>query len=296
MNEFRHIPVLLVEALEALKIQKNAWYIDGTLGGGGHAFEMIRRGARVLGIDQDEDATRAVQIKAEALGYKTGKELITVNNNFRNIKDIAEEFKLLGKVRGILLDLGVSSYQIDSSGRGFSIKRDEPLDMRMNKLGELTAGEIVNHWSETEIAEVLSRFGEEELADKIAQAIITRRQIKPFETSQELAKFIAEVNKRRGEIHPATKTFMALRIVVNNELGAIEEGVRGSVDILEKGGRMVVISFHSLEDRLIKRLFLEFESKGLGQNVNKRPIEAQLAEVSQNRRSRSAKMRIFEKN
>lgn len=290
MTNFKHIPVLLTETIEGLQVKEGDSYIDATIGGGGHTKEIVEQGGKVLGIDQDEDALEHVRKDFD------GKESVTLaQGNFRNIKQIAEE-NGFEKVDGILFDLGVSSYQLDEAGRGFSFRWSEPLDMRMAKDTGLTAYDIVNRWSEEQLKDIFEKYGEEEGAGKIAAQIVEARSEKKIETTEELVHIVKRARVYTGEIHPATRVFMALRIVVNDELESIREGLDGAVELLRENGRLCVISFHSLEDRIIKREFQGFEGGGLGRVITKRPITASEEELEKNRRARSAKLRIFEKS
>ena len=293
MNAY-HTPVLLHEAVGTLVVKKGNLYVDATLGGGGHTEAILQRGGIVLGIDQDQSALDFVAENLKTY-IKDGK-LTLEKGNFKDIKSISDKHEVRGKVAGILYDFGVSSFQIDKSGKGFSIKREEPLDMRMGSETKLNAYDIVNHWNESELAEIFSRFGEEDYSNEIARAITTRRQFKKIETSLDLATVIKEqIGRKGGDMHPATKAFMALRIVVNDELGAIQDGLWGGFETLETNGRMVVISFHSLEDRITKKIFQELERAGFAQLVVKKPIVPTEDETHKNRRSRSAKLRAIEK-
>jgi 16S rRNA (cytosine1402-N4)-methyltransferase len=306
MNDFKHITVLLNEAVEALEVRKGSWYIDATLGGGGHAGRILELGGSVIGIDQDKAAVEFVREKFKSQNSKIKIE----EGNFAEIVETARKHDLVGRISGVLFDLGVSSFQIDQSGRGFSIRRDEPLDMRMSETGQLTAAEVVNRWSVTELEEIFLKYGEEERARQIAEVIVEQRAIKPFENSRELASFIETTVKRSGEIparqasqaregvagrHPATRVFQAIRIVVNKELEALKTGLKGAMEVLETGGRVSVISFHSLEDRITKQSFREFEAAGIGRVITKKPITPTEAEVQTNRRARSGKLRVIEK-
>lgn len=293
MNDFKHITVLLNEAVEELQVRENAWYVDATLGGGGHTGRILELGGKVIGIDQDKAAIEFVR-ESQNSNLKS-QNLILEEGNFGDIVEIVGKHDLVGKVSGVLFDLGVSSFQIDQSGRGFSIRRDEPLDMRMSETGDLTADEVVNRWSVSELEEIFLKYGEEERARQIAEVIVEQRSIKPFETSKELASFIETTVKRSGEIHPATRVFQAIRIVVNKELEALKTGLRGAMEVLEVGGRVSVISFHSLEDRITKQSFREFEAAGMGKVIIKKPITPTDEEVQTNRRARSAKLRIIER-
>lgn len=290
---FSHEPVLLQQVIEELKVENGKFYIDATLGGGGHTEEILKRGGRVLGIDQDKDARRHVQETLEE--YVKSSGLVISDGNFRNIKSIAEEngFK---RVSGILFDLGVSSYQLDQGERGFSIKKDEKLDMRMDALGNLSAETIVNTYSVDALADIFMRYGEEEHGHEVAEEIVRARKEAKIETTGQLVAVIEKVIHRNGKIHPATKVFQAIRIEVNQELDVLKEGLSGAVDLLDMNGRIVAISFHSLEDRIIKRTFDDWEERQLGKIITKKPITAAFDEVRSNPRARSAKLRVFEKN
>src|SRR3989338_2433735 len=253
-----HTPVLLKEALEYLDLKPNKNYIDATLGGGGHAGEILKRiepDGRLLGIDADADAVQEVISNFQF--PITKKRFVIVRGNFRNIKKIALENNF-NNVSGILFDLGVSSHQLDGGAKGFGFDADT-LDMRMEKEGELTAGEMVNAWMESELVELFREYGEENLARPIARKIIERRKLKKIEKPSELVQIIYEVYKKyykkQSLKNPATKVFQALRIRVNDELSALEEALYGARDVLGRGGRIAVISYHSLEDRIVKNFF-----------------------------------------
>jgi 16S rRNA (cytosine1402-N4)-methyltransferase len=292
MNNFSHIPVLLHEAVEALKVEPAKQYIDATLGGGGHTEEIIKKGGVVLGIDQDEDALEYVSQRLKS--FIDEKKLILGKGNFEDIQKLARD-NGFEAVDGILFDLGVSSYQLDSSGRGFSIRNDEELDMRMNKDGKLNAFDVVNSYSESALIDLFYRYGEEHNAKGIAQAITDKRKKEKIRTTKELAGLIERLPHKSEEIHPATRVFQAIRIEVNGELNAVKQGVYDSLSLLNPGGRLAVISFHSLEDRIIKQIFEKAKREGKGVALTKKPIVATYEENVRNRRSRSAKMRIFEK-
>jgi len=270
-----HIPVLLKEAIDGLKVKPNGKYIDATIGGGGHAFEILKRGGVLLGIDIDQDAIDYVKEKLEI-----NKDIFLERGNFRNLKSIARKCGF-DKVDGILFDLGVSSHQLDTAKRGFSFRSDAPLDMRMDKESNLTAQYIVNKYSKEALYEIFSKYSEELDSRAIASAIVRARALKPIKTTGELAKFLPR----------PTLVFQALRIAVNEELDNLIEGLHSGADILKKGGRMVVISFHSLEDRIVK---LRFDKNKL-KMITKKPIIPNYEEIKVNPRSRSAKLRIFEK-
>ncbi len=290
MNNF-HTPVLLKEVVEGLRVKKDGKYIDGTIGGGGHTEEILKSGGRVLGIDQDREAIKHLKKKFES-EINTGR-LILEHANFSDIEEIAKAHDFTD-VDGILLDLGVSSYQIDDSGRGFSFIREEELDMRMNQDGNLTAFEIINSWSEDELREIFARYGEEMKAKEVAHAIVQERDKSEINTSRKLATIIESVIKPNGKINPSTRIFQAIRIAVNDEINSLKKGIGGGFKLLNEGGRFEIISFHSLEDRIVKLSFLEFARSG-GEIITKKPLVANFEEERRNRRSRSAKLRIIEK-
>lgn len=292
MNDFSHTPVLLKEAVDALEVAAGQKYIDATLGGGGHTRLILENGGMVLGIDQDGDALEFATTKF-GQHIKEGR-LTTRQGNFSDIKKIAAE-KGFEKVNGILFDLGVSSYQLDASGRGFSIKHDEKLDMRMDKSQELSAFEVVNKYPVEALTEIFYRFGEEHNARKIAEEIEIRRRKGEITTTKELSEIAEGISHKSEAIHPATRIFQAIRIEVNGEIEALKKGLNEGFDLLDAHGRMVVISFHSLEDRVVKKTFEDFRKKGEGMVVTKKPIIATFDETKLNKRARSAKMRVFEK-
>jgi 16S rRNA (cytosine1402-N4)-methyltransferase len=293
MTEIHHTPVLLDEVLEYLQVETNEQFIDGTVGQGGHAaaiMQTARPGARLLGIDRDP---RNLEVAKERL-KEFGDRVVLVQDTYANLKQLAHEHSF-NKVDGILLDLGFSSAHIEEAERGFSFQREGPLDMRYDPQSPLTAREIVNSWNEDGLARIFRRYGEEKKARPIAQAIITRRQDKPFETTTELAECVSDAVGRRGKIHPATKVFQALRIAVNDELGELERVLPDAVDVLEPGGRLAVISFHSGEDRIVKRFMQKRESSGALNILTKNIVQASREEVEENPRARSAKLRVAEK-
>ncbi|MDI3327476.1 MAG: 16S rRNA (cytosine(1402)-N(4))-methyltransferase RsmH [Alicyclobacillaceae bacterium] len=308
---FHHEPVLLREAVEALAPRSGGVYVDGTLGGGGHAEEILRRSSpdgRLVGIDQDESALAAAAARLAPFGGR----VTVVKGNFRRIGLIVRELGF-DRVDGILFDVGMSSVHVDEAERGFSYRRDAPLDMRMDRSAALTAREIVNGWAEEELTRIFREYGEERWAARIAAGIVRRRSRKPIETTGELVEIILDAvpapARRRGP-HPARRTFQALRIAVNDELEALKEGVYGAIGLLKPGGRLAVITFHSLEDRIVKRIFQE-ESRTCvcppGTPVcacgyrprlrlfRRKPIEPGQEEIERNPRSRSAKLRVAER-
>ncbi len=299
-----HIPVLLNESIEGLVLQSGMVYFDGTLGAGGHAvaaYESVGGALTVIGCDRDEDAL----VRSRKTLESKGAEPILFHGTF----DAIEQYLVQAgydKVDAILLDLGVSSFQIDDSGRGFSFLKEEPLLMTMQKeVGEndFTASDIINTWSEESIADIIFGYGEERYARRIARAIVASRDEKPFKTTHDLVEVIQRAvpaSYRHGRIHPATRTFQALRIAVNDELQIITRGLDASFRCLKPGGRMAVISFHSLEDRIVKNTFKKLaekdESGGIGAMViTKKPICPSEEEIIANPRSRSAKLRIIQK-
>lgn len=293
MKNFKHIPVLLDEVVDALKVERGHKYIDATLGGGGHSFEILQKGGIVLGIDQDEDALEYV---SENLRQKIKEQrLVLIKGNFRNLKDLAFK-KGFEKVNGILFDLGVSSYQLDCAQRGFSFSKNEKLDMRMDKGSPLSAFEVVNKYPYEKLVDIFYKYGEEHNAKKIARQIINERKKKPIITTLELSQLISAISRKPESIHPATKVFQAIRIEVNDEINALKEGLAAGVKLLEGKGRIVVLSFHSLEDRVVKQTFDMFKRAGYGKVITKKPLTATFEENKKNRRARSAKLRIFEKN
>jgi 16S rRNA (cytosine1402-N4)-methyltransferase len=301
MSKFSHIPVLLAEVLEGLDVTEGKSYIDATAGGGGHTQEIVNRGGKVFAIDQDTDALSHLETR-----FADEKKVTIIKGNFGDIKEIVHQQKPMasveggqahlhgfGEVSGILFDLGMSSFQIDSSSRGFSFHRDQPLDMRMDPEKELTAYEVVNKWSPHALEEVLLKYGEEHQASQVVDAIVASRRAKKIETTGELVQIIKKVIRRNEKIHPSTRVFQAIRIAVNAELDVLKTGLSGALDIVGSGGKIVVISFHSLEDRIVKNAFREFEKNDWGIVNNKKPITATEEEKEINPRSRSAKMRIF---
>lgn len=286
-----HIPVLLEETIEALAILPGGRYIDCTLGAGGHANAILERslpGGQLLGIDADPEAIAVARARLEAHKNAT----LLIKDNFSNLRAIAKRCDFF-PVHGILFDLGLSSLQLESSGRGFSFNRDEPLDMRLSPRQEVTAADIVNTSPETELARLIKTLGEERYSRRIAYHIVKER---PIKTTLELAGVIERaVGGRRGRIHPATRTFQALRIAVNHELEHLESALEQAIGLLGLGGRLVVISYHSLDDRIVKRFMREEAGKENLRLVYKKVITPSLAEVHFNPRSRSAKLRAAER-
>lgn len=311
--EFSHKPVLLNECIEYLNISPEGIYIDGTLGGAGHSSEVYRRlgsQGKLIGIDQDLAAIEASKAKLE--GMKGQAEIIIVHNNFRYIKDICAK-EGVDKVDGILLDLGVSSYQLDEAKRGFSYQNDAPLDMRMDRSSDLSAATIVNEYDEDTIKNIIRDYSEEKWASRIAKFIVDYRRNKTIETTYELVDIIkAAIPKaaRREGPHPAKRTFQALRIAVNDELGLLEKAIDDAVSVLRERGRLCIITFHSLEDRIVKTTFQKKIDPcicpksfpicvcGLtptARHITRKPVTPSEEELLENPRSRSAKLRVIEK-
>lgn len=310
MQKFLHIPVLVNEAIEGLAIKQDGIYVDATCGGGGHSKKILERlsdRGKLICFDQDEEAIQVCQQR-----LKNFKNVVFVNSNF---KDIKKELARLGimKVDGILADLGVSSYQLDNAERGFSFLHDGPLDMRMDSKNEKTAFDIINFYSADELKRILWAYGEEQNAVKIVAEIIKARKVKPIQTTLELKEIVESAFPKKviyGKGGVSKKTFQAVRIEVNDELEVLRTALNDFVQLLNTQGRAVIITFHSLEDRIVKTLFKEKSSncicppktpvcicghKAEGKVVNKKPIMPTDDEVKANERSRSAKMRIFEK-
>lgn len=308
--EFKHISVLLNECLDALSIKEEGIYVDCTLGGAGHSLAILKRlskNGRLIGIDQDEDALKAAKEK-----LKDFNNVTYVHDNFYNIEAILEKLKI-EKVDGILMDLGVSSYQLDKAERGFSYMKDAPLDMRMDRSKGLSAYDVVNNYSEEQIIEVLRSYGEEKFSKRIANFIVDRRKDKPIDTTLELVNVIDAAIpakfKREGG-HPAKRTFQGIRIEVNGELKILDRAIENGIHRLTSGGRMAIITFHSLEDRIVKVKFKNLQDPcGCPKNlpfcvcgktpivklISRKPIEATEDELEMNSRSRSAKLRVAEK-
>lgn len=295
-----HEPVLLREVLEYLKVKKDSWYLDCTLGDGGHSLGILKLGGNVVGLDVDPKALERAIKRFEEEGIDKDRFRL-IRGNFRDLKnlmtqaDLADQkFGAKSNLAGAIFDLGVSSLQLESPERGFSFSKMGPLDMRMDPSLQVKALDLVNVLSRKELNELFKTLGEEKYSWGLAGALVRARKVKPFTTTSELAEVVVRtVGGVRGRIHPATRVFQALRIAVNDELNALREGLDQVKDLIEKNGNICVISFHSLEDRIIKITFREWESKGLGEVLTKKPIVASEDEIQSNPRSRSAKLRIF---
>lgn len=294
--EFAHTTVLLQESIANLNCRPDKIYVDCTLGGGGHSEAILKAAgpsARLIAIDQDKDALEATSRRLEPF-----KEQITfVHSNFSRLDEVLKDLKI-DKVAGLMFDLGVSSYQLDNPERGFSYMQDAPLDMRMNAEADLTAGDLLQQLSEQELAKIIWEYGEERWSKRIAGFIVEARKKKRLETTGDLVEVIKAAipaGARRNGPHPAKRTFQALRIAVNNELGIIRDSLLKGINCLEPGGRICVISFHSLEDRLVKHTLREQKQEKTVQVLTKKPILPSDEEVDSNPRARSAKLRAAEK-
>lgn len=308
--EFNHVSVLLNECIENLNIKPDGIYVDGTMGGAGHSLEIVKKLSEkgmLIGIDRDEEA---LAVAKERL--KEFNNVKYVHDNHDNIDEIIKNLNIKG-VDGILLDLGVSSYQIDEKTRGFTYMDDGPLDMRMDKSQKLTAEYIVNNYKEQDLARIIFEYGEEEFSRKIARNICEYRKNKKIETTGELVKIIEKSipgKFREKNSHPAKRTFQAIRIEVNNEIEPLYNTIKNSITALNSKGRLCVITFHSLEDRMVKKAYVDAEGKctcpkdlpycvcgnvSLGKIITKKPILPTEKEMQENSRSRSAKLRVFEK-
>ena len=305
--EFNHISVLLNECIDGLNIKPNGIYVDGTAGGGGHSSEILKNldNGKLISIDQDPDAIKTVSER-----FKNDQNSIIAKGNFSDMKKILNDRNIY-QVDGVLLDIGVSSHQLDTAERGFSFHEDAPLDMRMSQSGQ-TAADLVNNLSEKEISRILFTYGEEKYAPSIARNIVKYRQNEEIKTTLQLADIIRNSvpEKVRRNGHPARKSFQALRIAVNKELEVLEKGLDDALEVLAPNGRLAVITFHSLEDRIVKQKMAKWsqgcvcppdfpvcvcDNKPKVKIINKKPILANSTELTQNPRSRSAKLRICEK-
>lgn len=307
--EFKHKSVLLEETIENLNIKPDGIYVDGTLGGGGHSYhiaEQLSSNGRLIGIDQDADAIAAATKRLEPFSDR----VTIVRNNYCNFEQVLKELSV-DKVDGIVLDLGVSSYQLDTAERGFTYKTDAPLDMRMDQRQQLTAKDIVNTYSEFDLYRIIRDYGEDRFAKNIARHIVSARQIKPIETTFELNEVIKAaipMKVRAVGGHPAKKTFQAIRIELNHELDVLEDSIDTMIDHLNDKGRICIITFHSLEDRIVKTRFRNCENpctcppdfpvcicgkKSKGKVITRKPIVPSEEELEENKRSKSSKLRVF---
>ncbi|WP_456455432.1 16S rRNA (cytosine(1402)-N(4))-methyltransferase RsmH [Thermovibrio sp.] len=292
MSEIYHPPVLLKESLEYLKAEEGGVFVDATLGGGGHTEAILKANPknRVIGIDRDEEAVERAIKRLKPYGDRVS----IYHGNFSQIDQVLKE-EGIEKVKGILFDLGVSHFHLRGE-RGFTVWKEQPLDMRMDRRQKLTAKEVVNELSERELAQIIFKYGQERFARKIAREIVKRRKLKPIETTKELAEIVERVIPKKvwagKKRHPAVKTFQAIRIYVNKEFEEIEEAIPKSATFIEEGGRIVVITFHSLEDRLVKNLLKGLEGFKV---LTKKPVEPKEEEVRENPAARSAKLRAAER-
>ncbi len=307
--KFEHKPVLLQECIEGLQIKPDGIYVDGTMGGAGHSIEIVKRlssEGKLIGIDRDEEA-----LKASKERLSEYKNVTYIHDNHDNIKEILRKIGM-NQVDGILLDLGVSSYQLDERNRGFSYLGENELDMRMDKSQELTAKKVVNYYSEKELANIIYEYGEERFSRQIARNICNYRKEKTINTTKELVDIIEKSipKSKQNDGHPAKRTFQAIRIEVNNEIKPLYNTVKDCIDCLKPQGRLCIITFHSLEDRAVKNAYIEAKgkctcppdlpycvcgAKTLGKIITKKPIIATKEEQEENSRSKSAKLRILEK-
>lgn len=308
--EFHHISVLLNECIESLNIKPDGIYVDGTLGGAGHSYEICKRltTGRLIGIDQDMNAINAATKRLEEF-----KDKVTlVHSNFSNIKKVFEDLGI-EKADGFLLDIGVSSHQLDEAERGFSYMQDAPLDMRMDTSRSLSAYEVVNEYSEKELNDIIFEYGEERWAKRIAEFIVAERKVKPITTTYELVDVIKKAvpkGARKDGPHPAKRTFQAIRIEVNGELDVLKTAINDMTDLLNPKGRLAIITFHSLEDRIVKNEFRKQENPctcprefpvcmcnkvSKGKVITRKPILPSEEELLENHRARSAKLRVFER-
>ena len=309
--EFKHKSVLLKETIDNLNVKPDGIYVDGTLGGGGHSYEIAKRltdGGRLIGIDQDEDAIRAAKERLSEFADR----VTIVRDNYCNMPKVLDELGI-SKVDGILLDIGVSSYQLDEAERGFTYKQDAPLDMRMDQRQEMTAKDIVNGYSEEDLYRIIRDYGEDKFAKNIAKHIVQARQVKPVETTFELDEIIKAaipMKFRATGGHPAKKTFQAIRIELNRELEVLDESIDAMTDLLNDNGRLCIITFHSLEDRIVKTRFRKNENpctcppdfpvcvcgkKPKGKVITRKPIVPDEEELEENKRAKSSKLRVFER-
>ncbi len=309
--EFKHISVLLQETIDSLAIKPDGIYVDGTTGGGGHSYEICKRlgpEGRLICIDQD---TEALEAAGERLKPFAG-QITMVKSNYSQMKEVLKE-QGIDKVDGIVLDLGVSSYQLDNGKRGFSYRENAPLDMRMDQDSTVSARDIINEYSESELCRIIREYGEERFARNIARNICKKRQDKPIETTFELVDIIRgsmPAKARNAKGHPAKRTFQAIRIECNQELEVLQWALNDMVDMLKDGGRISIITFHSLEDRIVKTNFRKYENpctcppdfpvcvcgnKSKGKVITRKPILPSEEECNKNTRSKSAKLRVFER-
>lgn len=310
MKAFEHYSVMAQECIDALAIRPNGIYVDATLGGGGHSALIAAKLEKglLIGIDQDQDALKAASARLASFGER----FKAVKSNFSALKEVLE-LEEIPAIDGILFDLGVSSFQLDEESRGFSYRFDAPLDMRMDRENPLSAYEVVNTYSKEQLTKILYEYGEERMSPRIAGAICKQREIAPIETTGQLVRLIEKIfppKERYGNKHPAKRTFQAIRIEVNGELSILEQALRDAVSVLKPGGRIAVMTFHSLEDRIAKNVFADLASgcvcnknlpvcvcgrKPIVKQITHKPITASAQELAENSRSKPAKLRVCEK-
>lgn len=309
--EFVHKPIMLAETIEALHIRPEGTYVDGTLGGGGHSFHVAERlsgQGRLIGIDRDGDAIEAASMRLAPFGNR----VTIIRDNYGNMKDILTGLSIRG-VDGILLDLGVSSWQLDNADRGFTYREDAPLDMRMDRRMDKTAADIVNDYSEMELYRLIRDYGEDRFAKNIAKHIVLARKEQPIMTTGQLSEIVSASIPKKIRMtggHPAKRTFQAIRIELNQELSVLKDHLSEMIDLLDDGGRLCVITFHSLEDRIVKNIMRTAENpcicppdfpvctcgrKSKGKVITRKPILPDKREITENSRSKSAKLRVFER-
>lgn len=307
MEEY-HKSVLLREAVDALDIKAGQWYLDCTLGDGGHTLEILKRGGNAIGIDVDPEALKRARERLGSL-----ENLVLIKGNFRDLKNLIQQPHVAlakwgkqtelaeSKFSGAIFDLGVSSLQLEDPRRGFSFVREGLIDMRMDPSLGVSALDLLNVLSRKELCELFYSLGEEKYSGRLADAVVRAREVKPFTTTTQLTEVVVravglpagKAGGLRGKVHPATRVFQALRIAVNDELGALKEGLDQVKEVIAENGRIVVISFHSLEDRIVKNTFRQWKLVGMGEILTEKPVMPTDVEVAGNPRSRSAKMRIF---
>ena len=309
--EFHHVTVLLDETVDGLNIKPDGFYADGTMGGGGHSrkiLESLSENGKLIGFDRDGEA---IKVCKERLGAYE-KQVTFANRNFNDVKEVLKELSI-EKIDGAVLDLGVSSYQLDCGERGFSYNEDARLDMRMDQTASFSAYNVVNEYTEQELSDLIFKYGEDRWAKRIAEFIVKERETKPIETTGELVSIIKKAVPKGARLdgpHPAKRTFQAIRIEVNNELSGLSKAVEDFIDVLAPGGRLCIITFHSLEDRIVKTVYSQAQKgcvcpenlpvcmcgkKPLGKVVTRKPIVPSEKELEENPRARSAHLRIFEK-
>ncbi len=289
--EIVHLPVMVKEAIKVLNPIPGGIYMDATIGPGGHSEEILKligSEGKLIGIDRDDEALRVAQKRL------LNERVILKKGNFSDMENLLHRDGI-SEVDGILFDLGVSMIQMKDPERGLSFNSDKRLDMRMDREQDLSAWDIVNRYPEKELEKILREFGEERLSRKISEAIVRKRRIKPIDTCSELSGIVERLYRRRGRVHPATKTFQALRIEVNNELDELRRGLDSSLRLLKKGGRLCTISYHSLEDRIVKHFMAQSSKRGLLRVMTKKPMTPGSEEFRTNPSSRSAKLRAAEK-